>query len=708
MLPIPYLDDEGFAQIVEQAKGMIPRFSPDWTDFNHHDPGITLIELFAFMKESQQYHLDQIGPRNRLKFLKLLGQSPAPAMGAELWCTLGGSDTPCTLPRGTRFLAGEIPFELTRPTPLATPSVVGGLVETEERTIPFQITQGEKSTKLHLEVFGREPVVGNSLSLRLEDVPPTNRPLRLFLRLEDEGDVARNPLTQRHPFTPLVALDWFHHTLEGWKPLAVLEDNTHGFLFSGEVVLAPSSDMAFTQNATMAGGCWIRAQLREGRYDVPPVLASILSNVAPAIQQETTAEMAILPLQWEDDRPYIQSDSALARLEKIELWEQEEDGLYHRRRGGTPTYDWDSALTTIPVLDGNGENILLCAYHSDFELLRKLGQGNGFPNQTFELPKKGLLPKSFALLIQGVESTGYALWTQVADFDTATPEDTHYMLDSAQGIVTFGDCEHGMAPEGKMFIVGLVETLGQRGNIKAGALENICRTHRGVLPKQLQLADLGVNNPDYAVGGSDAETIPQCLARCRRSLQQIERAVTYEDYETLVYGTPGLRISNCKAVPVNQLSRLDGTLPSHCVRMVVEPYGQGQIRTLSPAYRENILNYLHPRRMLGTAVEIVAPEYVRITVYAEIFSQPHYLDAKKRIAQAVAHFFQTDWAFGRAVRYSELYGQLDTLDCVSKIETITIDAQGKGISRSISGDVILPYNGLPVLQGGFYQVRPGE
>ena len=67
MLPIPVLDDEGFQEIWEQARSMIPRLAPEWTDFNQHDPGITFLELFAFLKESQQYHLDQIGPRNLQK-----------------------------------------------------------------------------------------------------------------------------------------------------------------------------------------------------------------------------------------------------------------------------------------------------------------------------------------------------------------------------------------------------------------------------------------------------------------------------------------------------------------------------------------------------------------------------------------------------------------------------------------------------------------
>ena len=61
MLPILSLDDERFEEIVEKARKMIPNLSPDWTDYNYHDPGITIIELLAWLKELQQFHMDQIG-----------------------------------------------------------------------------------------------------------------------------------------------------------------------------------------------------------------------------------------------------------------------------------------------------------------------------------------------------------------------------------------------------------------------------------------------------------------------------------------------------------------------------------------------------------------------------------------------------------------------------------------------------------------------
>lgn len=46
------LDDENFEELVEEAKHMVASYYAGWTDFNYHDPGITLIELLPFSKKS--------------------------------------------------------------------------------------------------------------------------------------------------------------------------------------------------------------------------------------------------------------------------------------------------------------------------------------------------------------------------------------------------------------------------------------------------------------------------------------------------------------------------------------------------------------------------------------------------------------------------------------------------------------------------------
>src|SRR6201994_5138806 len=73
MIPPPKLDDRTFNDIVEEAISRIPRYSPEWTNHNPSDPGITLIELAAWMTDLLIYRLNQVPDKNYVAFLNLLG-----------------------------------------------------------------------------------------------------------------------------------------------------------------------------------------------------------------------------------------------------------------------------------------------------------------------------------------------------------------------------------------------------------------------------------------------------------------------------------------------------------------------------------------------------------------------------------------------------------------------------------------------------------
>ena len=73
MIPPPKLDDRSFNDIVEEAISMIPRYAPEWTNHNPSDPGITLIELAAWMTDLLIYRLNQVPDKNYVAFLNLLG-----------------------------------------------------------------------------------------------------------------------------------------------------------------------------------------------------------------------------------------------------------------------------------------------------------------------------------------------------------------------------------------------------------------------------------------------------------------------------------------------------------------------------------------------------------------------------------------------------------------------------------------------------------
>jgi hypothetical protein len=74
-LPTSPPDDRTFDQLVEEAKSLIPKHFPSWTDHNFSDPGITFMELFAFLMENAIYQINRVPDRSREHFASLLGVS---------------------------------------------------------------------------------------------------------------------------------------------------------------------------------------------------------------------------------------------------------------------------------------------------------------------------------------------------------------------------------------------------------------------------------------------------------------------------------------------------------------------------------------------------------------------------------------------------------------------------------------------------------
>ncbi|RDE52145.1 MAG: hypothetical protein DVS81_02635 [Candidatus Accumulibacter meliphilus] len=71
-LTLPDLDDRRYADLVDEARALIASCAPEWTNHNPSDPGITLIELFAWLSEMLLYRLNRVSDANLRSFLKLL------------------------------------------------------------------------------------------------------------------------------------------------------------------------------------------------------------------------------------------------------------------------------------------------------------------------------------------------------------------------------------------------------------------------------------------------------------------------------------------------------------------------------------------------------------------------------------------------------------------------------------------------------------
>lgn len=104
MIPPPKLDDRTFHDIVDEAISMIPRYAPEWTNHNPSDPGITLIELAAWMTDLLIYRLNQVPDKNYIAFLNLLGiklRAPRAAKALMKFSLVEGAAKQ-RVPRGTQ------------------------------------------------------------------------------------------------------------------------------------------------------------------------------------------------------------------------------------------------------------------------------------------------------------------------------------------------------------------------------------------------------------------------------------------------------------------------------------------------------------------------------------------------------------------------------------------------------------------------------
>src|SRR5690242_18878243 len=108
----PILDNRSYEQLRDELVKRIPAYEPEWTDHNESDPGVALLELFAYLGESLLYRFNQIPDTTKIAFLRLLGVQPRTAQPARALVTV-----PTDLAAGVQVLrgseakAGAVPFE---------------------------------------------------------------------------------------------------------------------------------------------------------------------------------------------------------------------------------------------------------------------------------------------------------------------------------------------------------------------------------------------------------------------------------------------------------------------------------------------------------------------------------------------------------------------------------------------------------------------
>lgn len=296
MLPMPQLDDKTFDQLVEDAKKWIPRYAPGWTDHHIHDPGITMIELFAWLTEMQHYFLDQVREEGERKFLKLLGVKPLPVKPAAVDLTFTappGSGT-IEIPAGTRVATGELVFETTEP--LAVVDAALAKVVSQSKYGFIDQSDANERGGIRFYPFGSGAEPDSRLYLGFDKPIASGVKLAVTFHLFDDYPVPRAggaDETNEPPPSSKLLWEYYAGAEEGgWKPLVPDKDGTADLTISGRTTFVwPGDAKARTLSpAVDSPHYWIRVTVVQSGYELAPRVDRILINTAAAEQTETAGE----------------------------------------------------------------------------------------------------------------------------------------------------------------------------------------------------------------------------------------------------------------------------------------------------------------------------------------------------------------------------------------------------------------------------------
>lgn len=174
MLPKLPLDDRTYESILQEARQGIQRRLPEWTDENAHDPGMTMLELFAWISEMQQFYLSRVPDRNRRKFLELLGESPRQATSAAALASFDGIRETVRLPQGTKLLAEDQTFETASSTTLR-PIAVDRIVTRTEREASDRTASNTQGMSLFMHSARMRGPGAGSMCRSTGSLPSGNR-----------------------------------------------------------------------------------------------------------------------------------------------------------------------------------------------------------------------------------------------------------------------------------------------------------------------------------------------------------------------------------------------------------------------------------------------------------------------------------------------------------------------------------------------------
>ena len=671
-MPIPKyrLDDRSFDDLVKELVARIPSHTPEWTNPQVGDPGMTLIDLFAWLGDTLLYRVNLLPERQRLEFLRLLNIPLRPALAATGLVTLEVTNkdmfTPLVVPQYTR-IKGSVDFETT-----------------EEITVmPFsgKVFVKRRPSEQEGEVIGTikeelEKVydIGTGNGEQYITTPMFHDPDKNGSGL----DVVKDTIDQAL-WIALLAADEDPNRVD--RVRQSLNPDEHGFRMI-QIGIEPRLKIPefdqYVQQAVNMADFWqwdmpsTRNDNDDMAYTIPYLPLEIYDDTTDGFVKQGIVQLKLpsssqisLPENNVDENIYAGTgnhppridDEAIAK--RLVTWIR----LSPRQKSESLALDW-VGINAVKI--------------DQFKTIRNvvLSTADGTPDLTLPLPGTSVQASSFKLQVEE-KGVGYKNW-HALPLHMAGRTDCVFELDSEAGTVTFGDGLRGAVPEAGARI--RLERMRYGGGVKGN-----------MAPGNLT----AVSNPDLSViqavptqGGMDAETLDEAEKRIPSVLKHCDRAVTQEDYKLLASQTPGIELGRVEVLaqfkPQQKLFDIVGVMS-----VMVLPKGDSH-RPPNPRPDRNILARVHhhvdERRPIGVELYVIGAEYVplglgvSVTLGEGVPRQQTLQNVKTALYEFLwplspGGHLKTGWPLGRLVDNQELAVMVARVSGVLTVEGVNLFRQ---------------------------------
>lgn len=699
MIRLPELDDQRYTDIVEAAKRRIPIIYPEWTDFNEHDPGITIIELFAWLKEMQQYYLNRISDRSRENMLGLLGVKVKEPVPSQTVVRFEDGETPKRLIKGsTAALYDGTVFTSLREF-VRAPFKIGGVYVSNEDGFT-DITDIAFENHTVFSPFGsRSDSSGISLYINIDRIRSDSffEGFGLTFYIADNCSVKRNPFG-RSGYSPR-DIRWEYSSYDGFKECRIIADETRSLSFSGTLTLKTGRDFGSVQIKGLPEGKWLRGELTYCGCEDMPLVRMICTDTLPLVQKKIYADFEDFILTGTS----VSVSHCLAVQGTCLVFVRGGNGWIYadraviQKNGSTVAVEL-SDCSQLAAKDGAPDvRVIYCSDY--FKEHRMFLSSNGLPGQSFSFdPVSYVLADELRIMVLDIAETECSCWREyeyVRSMALAGPYDRCFTYDISKHSIVFGDNEHGEIPpkgNNNIMVFSCSTTMGAGGNLPKGNIGEVSDPWHSY----------PVVHSEDCSGGSDRETLRHAVQRMRNMLQECTRAVTAEDYRTLAMQTPGVRMADAAAIPF-----FDPELPeapreklSNTVSVVVLPYSDSGFpipdKRFLAAVREHIENY----RLVTTHVKVSAPVYVKIDIFAEVICGTDEIRQAKQHCEETLRSMLSVYGkdgrtkFGRPVIESEITACMCSVEGILFVRQVRLSTSDSGCCHDGYGRIVIPPNAI--------------